>query len=373
MKRVIFPAALLVVLGAAVLGGAQGIQGIREDTVSYFDPAAKKEVPVSGHIDSEGPGGIRLKTAKGVKDFAPLEVRSVIYKNTKVGGVEFRKPDSKISQALRATKAAERLGHLEEALQAAKELDPKFKTEPSIHRYFQWKMAEVLVLQSKDDPSKLDAALAALSAYKTDFTDGWEIVPCLKLLAKMLEDKGDAEGASKAYADLAAVPNLPKEMKQESEIQGVRLLLRVRKFADAEGRLKTMQAALAKDDPQRAFVDVCLVQSQMAQGNLDGAEPQLQAALRTATEASVRGLAHSLLGDYYERKNQLEEAFWQYLRVDVLYNQDKEEHAKALFHLATLFDKVKKDPFRAEECLTRLRSPAFAGTAYGRQVSEEKK
>jgi hypothetical protein len=369
MKRVIFPAALLVVLAASVPARAQ----IREDTVSYFDPAAKKELDVIGHIDSEGPGGIRLKTAKGIKDFAPLEVRSVIYQTAKVLAVDFRRPQGRIALALRETKADKRLDLLDEALRGFKDLDLQLKTEASIHRYLQWKMAEVLVLQSKDDPKKLDDALAALSAYKTDFTDGWEIVPCLKLLAQMLEEKGDAEGASKAYADLAAVPNLPKEMKQESEIQGVRLLLRVRKFADAEGRLKAMQAALAKDDPQRTFVDVCLVQSQMAQGNLDGAEPQLQAALRTATEASVRGLAHNLLGDYYERKNQLEEAFWQYLRVDVLYNQDKEEHAKALFHLATLFDKVKKDPFRAEECLTRLRSPAFAGTAYQRQVSEEKK
>jgi hypothetical protein len=247
------------------------------------------------------------------------------------------------------------------------------KDVPNAHRYLQWKIAEVMALQSKDDPSKLDAALAALAAYKTEFASGWEIVPCLKLLAQMLEDKGDAEGASKVYTDLAAVPDLPKEMKQESEILGVRLLLRVSKFAPAEARLKAIQAGLAKDDPQRAFVDVFLVQSQMAQGNTAQAEPQLQAVLRGATEPGVRGLAHNLLGDFYRLRNQPEQAFWHYLRVDVLYNQDKEEQAKALFYLAKLFDKVKNDPIRAEECLTRLRSPAFAGTSYQRQAGEEKK
>jgi hypothetical protein len=374
MKRVMVPAALLVVLSAAVLAWGA-------DQVSYIDPATKKEVTVDGVIDAEGPGGIRIKAMEGkqtvVKDLAPMVVRYVVYehegKTANLGTLELRQPHTKQGRALEQTRPEKRLAGLNEALDLYKQLDAQLKGQTMSHRYFQWKMAEVLVLQSKDDPTKLDAALAALAAYKTDFNDGWEIVPCLKLLAQMLEDKGDAEGASKAYADLAAVPNLPKEMKQESEIQGVRLLLRVSKFAEAETRLKAMQATLAVDDPQRAFVDVCLVQSQMAQGNVSGAEAQLQAVLRTATEANIRGLAHNLLGDYYERKDQMEKAFWNYLRVDVLYNQDKEEHAKALFHLAKLFDKVKNDPVRAEECLTRLRSPTFAGTRYQRQAGEEKK
>ncbi len=372
MKRLRFPAALLVMLGAAVLAWAED-----KVTVSYFDPAAKKEVDVTGTLDADGPAGVRLKTGgkMGIKDFAPQEVRALTYEipSKKMTAYEFRQPQGKVTRAQKATKAADRLNLLDEAIQGFKDLDGQLKDHAGAHRYLQWKIAEVKVLQSKDDPTKLDAALAALAAYKDEFKDGWEVVPCLKMLAQMLEEKGDAEGASKAYADLAAVPDLPREMKQESEILGVRLLLRVSKYADAEARLKALQAGLARDDPQRAFVDVCLVQSQMAQGNTSGAEPQLQAVLRTATEANVRGLANNLLGDYYRLKNQPEQAFWHYLRVDFLYNQDKEEQAKALFYLSKLFDKVKNDPVRAEECLTRLRSSAFAGTAYQRQAGGEEK
>ncbi len=75
-------------------------------------------------------------------------------------------------------------------------------------------------------------------------------------------------------------------------------------------------------------------------------------------------MAYNLLGDYYSRKGQAEEAFWNYLRVDAMYNEDIEEQAKALYRLTTLFDKVKKDPIRGKEYADRLQGTRFAGTTY---------
>jgi hypothetical protein len=366
MKRKIFPASLLAMMAVAVLAWA-------EDQVNYFDAAAKKEVELKGTIDAESPAGIRVKTKAGVKDVPSADVRSVIYGSQAVSALEFRAPLGKEARALLATRPAERQNLLEEALKGYRELDARVKDEPQAHRYLQFKIANALALQAKDDPAKRDAAVAALAAYKTDFPGGWEVVPALRQLAQLLEDKGDAAAASAAYADLAALPDLPKEMRQESEVLAVRLLLRGGKYADAETKLKALQAGLAKDDPLRTFVDVYLVQSQMAQGNPKQAEQRLQAALRGTTDNGVRALAHNLLGDYYRLQKQPEEAFWHYLRVDVLYGQDREEHAKALYYLAQLFDKPKNDPVRAEECLTRLKGAEFSGTLYQRRVSEEKK
>jgi hypothetical protein len=226
---------------------------------------------------------------------------------------------------------------------------------------------------AREDPGQADAAAAALAAYKARYANGWEIVPALKMLGQLLEEKGDIQAASQAYGELAALPEVPKKIKQEADILAVRVLLRGNKFADAEKRLKDLQAELPPDDPQRTYVNVCLVQARVAQGNLDQAEAQLQAALKATTDPAVRAVAHNLLGDYYRLKGQLDSSFWNYLRVDVLYNQDREETAKALYHLSKLFDKAKKDLGRAEECLRRLKGPDFAGTAYQRQINEEKK
>jgi hypothetical protein len=59
--------------------------------------------------------------------------------------------------------------------------------------------------------------------------------------------------------------------------------------------------------------------------------------------------------------------------VDTLYTQDRDEHAKALYHLSTLFDKVKNDRARAKQCADRLKDKQFAGTLYQRRASAEGK
>ena len=75
-------------------------------------------------------------------------------------------------------------------------------------------------MQARDDPTRLDPAITALSEYKTGFADGWEIVPALKLLARLQEEKGDAEGASKTYNDLAEVPGVPAATKLQNQLLG---------------------------------------------------------------------------------------------------------------------------------------------------------
>jgi predicted Zn-dependent protease len=360
--------ALVGVLAALAAGAARA-----EDQVVAWDAAAKKEVDYRGTIDLESPAGLRIKTKAGIKDLPATEIRAVLYQSKAVTVLEFRAPRGKELRALQASDRKARLAQLGEALEAYKELDAQVKGEANAHRYLQYKIAQVQALMARDEPARRDAAVAALTAYKTSFPSGWEVVPCLQLLAQVLEEKGDVEGAGQAYADLAEVPGLPQDLKQQADMLAIRLLLRSGKNAEAGKRLQRLQRDLAPGDPQRAFVGVCLVQTEMARGNLEAAEAQLKAALKGATDPATRAIAYNLLGDYYRLKGQLEAAFWSYLRVDVLYNQDRHEHAKALFHLATLFDKVKNDPVRASECLSRLKAEEFTGTSYQRQAKEEKK
>jgi hypothetical protein len=345
-----------------------------EDQVFIWDDAANKEAELHGTIDNESPAGLRIKTRMGIKEIPPMGIRGVIYQSKKATPPEFRSPRGKELQAqLPGTKPAKRAELLDKALTEYKELDAQAREEAAVHRYLQFKIAELTALLAREDASKVDAAVAALTAYKSDFASGWEVVPSLRLLAQLLEEKADFAGASQAYADLSGLPGLPRNLKLESDMAGVRVLLRGGKFPEAEARLKDLEKDLPPDDPQRTFVDVCVVQAQMAQGKLDTAEGKLQAVLKATTDSAIRSIAHNLLGDYYRLKGQLDEAFWNYLRVDVLYNQDRDEHAKALLQLSKLFDKVKNDPVRAQECLTRLKGPDFSGTSYQRQANEAKK
>jgi hypothetical protein len=370
MKRVV----LRLVLASLVLivGGTLWA----EDIVYFQEPGKKKDENLPGMIEKESPAGIKLKMKKGVKEIPATQITQVAYQcpaTSKVSAVDFRKPDGYLTQALAEKNSDKRGKLLNSALAGFRDLDTQLRSEDKIHRYLQYRIALTMAAQAKDTPGSRDPAIAVLKENKAAFTDGWEVVPALQLLARLQEEKGDTEGASQTYSDLADVSGISAAMKLDSQLRGARLLLSAGKFTDAETKLKQLTAVMPANDPQRMYVEVYLAQSQIAQKNLEGVEKKLKDAILGGEDKKLRGLAHNALGDYYRAKDQKELAFWEYLKVDTLYNEDREEQAKALYYLSQLFDVPKNDRTRAEECRAKLKSQQFDGTFYQRLASEEKK
>jgi len=368
MKRFVGGAllSLFVLLPVRAAWGQDNVYYVKKDK-------PKEEIKLVGTIEEESPRGIRIKVRKDVLNIPAADVRQVGYKHPKIAVADFRAPHVKELRALDPkTSAKVRKQNLEAALELYQKLAPLVRDQANANRYVQFKIAQVTAQLARDDPGRMDAAVAGLTTYKNDFATGWEIAAALKLLARLLEARGDAVGAGKAYEELAAVPDVPPEVKQESDILVARMYLRGKKYAEAERKLQALAKTMASTDPQKPYIKVYLAQSQLAQNRLDKVKEQLTEAIKTSTEPNLRALAYNGLGDYYLGKGQPEEAFWSYLRVEVQYNQDREEEAKALFHLRTLFDKVKRDPIRARQCADKLLGKQFTGTAYQKQAFSEK-
>jgi hypothetical protein len=351
-----------------------------QDRVLYLDRQTRKEADVTGTISKESPAGITIKVRDGrnFKDInvPAVDIRQVLYKNNAVSAPDYRKPFGKLDKARLATKATERQTAFAEALAGFQELAAALKEIPSAQTYMEFKSAEVMAAQASEennDPTRMKVALEALVAFKNKHETSWSIVPALKLLAKLQEDRGEVDAAAKTYEELAAVPGVPKEIKEGADIFVARLFLRGGKHAEAAKKLEALRKTLAADDPQKVFLDVYQAQCQMAEGKADQVPAQLRGTLASSNDPSLRALAHNILGDYYRSKDQPEEAFWHYLKVDTLYSQDKEEHAKALYFLGSLFDKVKNDPIRAAECRDKLKGKDYAGTFYQRKAERETK
>ena len=123
-----------------------------------------------------------------------MRSQHISYNLKAVGEIEFSTPYGKEQQALGLT-GEDRKKELAEALTLYQALEKKVKESPNAQRYIDYRIAMLAVQQAKDDPTKTDAALAALNDYRTANSGGWEIVPATKSAARMLEDKGDQAGA----------------------------------------------------------------------------------------------------------------------------------------------------------------------------------
>ena len=339
-----------------------------DDSVLRRDPKTGKDVTVSGVIQEETPAGVKIKVGKDSVVIPPDEIADIAYDLKAVGDIEFRTPYGKEQQALGLTGADRKKG-LEEALRMYQALEKKLKESPAAQRYIDYRIAMLAVHQAKDDPTKAEAAITALNDYRTANSGGWEIVPVTKTLARLLEDKGDQAGARQAYEDLAANPDVPKDVALATNLQVAQMLLREKKYGEAEQKLKGVAAGMKPDDPQRAYVSVYLASTQVAQGHLKEAEQPLKDAIKASGDDNLKALAYNALGDYYQANKQPEEAFWDYLRVDVLYGQDREEHARALYNLWKLFESVRTDQQRSNECLDKLK--ALTGTEYAARAEKE--
>jgi predicted negative regulator of RcsB-dependent stress response len=359
MKRILL--SLFVISFAAASSQAQ-------DVVVRRDPRGGKDVTVSGTIEQESPAGVKIKVGKESQLIPAEDILHVAYRLPNVSEIEFGTPYGKEQQAMTKTGAA-RKAELADVLKQYQDLEKKVKGTPNALRYIQYRLAMLAVDRAKDDPA-VDA-VAALNAFRTANSGGWEITPATKAAADLLEAKGDAAGARAAYEELAANPDAPENVQLAANLQVARLLSRDNKNADAEQKLKAVAASLKADDPQRTYVQVSLAQTQVAQGNLKAAEAPLKAAVAGAGDDHLKALAYNALGDYYLKNKQPDEAFWQYLRVDAVYNQDREEHARALYHLWKLFETVRADQPRSNESLQRLEDKALAGTDYQARALKE--
>jgi len=379
MKRCVMTA----VAAGLLLASAQ--VALAQDTVTYIDPTTKKEVDTTGTIVDETPVGIKIKPKTGEPKLIPaLDVVWVTYKDPRIDNFEFRQPFGKERLAMvPLTRPEKRNDHLNEALSGYRSLATKVRSVPFASRYVQYKIAQVQAMMAREDPNnptkitnpaKGKSAIDALVAYQAVYATGWEIIPCLKLLAELQEEAGNLDGARKAYEDLTLVPGAPADIKESSDLLIAQMLMRGRRYPDAEKKIQGLYKAAGTDNPQRAFLQVFLSQSQILQRKTEGVEQQLRSAISSSTDLNLRATAYNLLGDYYQLKSQDEDAFWEYLRVDSLYSQDKNEHAKALYYLAKLFNKVKNDPIRGEQYLERLTTDKiYTGAEFQRKALAEKK
>jgi hypothetical protein len=372
MRRLLAAAGVLAGLGLSAAGARA------QESVIYYDPAQKKDVSVSGTVEDENAVGVQLRVSpKDVKTIPAEDVRHVSYKldAPNPGSKELDDAYGTEFQALQQKDLAERKKGLESALAMYQALDKRFtpgKQADWAKRYVQYRMALVAVELAKDDPAKSDAAVKALTDFKTANPQGWEAAPAVKTLAALLEDKGDIKGAQQAYEGLAENKELPAAVRQGLRLKGVRLLMRAGDFKGAEDRLKAMGGELPPDDPQRGYVTVYLAQCRLAQGAGDEAlKKQLEGAAAGGDDG-LKAAAHNTLGEWYDKAKQPDEAFWQYLRVDTLYGQDREEEAKALYHLWKLFDTPRGDVPRAQQCYQKLTGKEFAGTEYQERALKEK-
>jgi tetratricopeptide (TPR) repeat protein len=330
-----------------------------------------KEKPLSGIVKSESSRGVELTGTKGLiqaenildirYEVTPIDVRLNLYRAALQSEKDYYDPDPK--------KDAKRKTFLADAIKKYAETNTKVK-EKFAKRHAQYKVAALTARQALDDGTDLDPAINLLSEFKTNHENSWQITSCLLLLGNLQTQAKHYKEAEQTYLDLAKADVVP-QTQHEAELLAALVSAKAGKAQAALDKLQKLEATAAKDSVFHGRIKIAQAECLAAAKKESDALALLNQVAKNTNDNVLKALAYNTLGVCHFQAERLKEARWDFLWVDVVYNQDKEEHAKALYYLARIFDKLdEKD--RAQECRqTLLGERAFRGMEWQRLAAKE--
>ncbi len=331
-----------------------------------------KDKPFKGPIQTEGVRGVEIKGINPIPaddildihyDVKPVEVLINLYRPAYTAEKDYNDPDPK-KEGVRKTKLTEALKKFAEAYAKVDEKNAK--------RHIQFKLAVLTARQAQDSGADLEPAIKKLFDFKILNKDCWQLVPCLQLLARLQADTKQFTDAEETYLELAAL-DVSDDVKQEAELMAAQVGIRAGKQGVSMKKLDALLKKLPKDSKFRVKARIATAECLVAAGKNADAIALLRQVNKETTDKSLKAIAYNTLGLSYLKSEQLKEARWEFLWVDVVYNQDKAEHAKALYYLSQIFDKLEEKD-RAQECReTLITDRAFAGSEWQRRAQKEMK
>lgn len=325
-----------------LLGAGFLLTGTARSDEVVLIPDSTVKVPggkVVGQISAETPNSVKIKPNTGAEQDIPVDqIESVTYTG---------QPAS-----LPLAETRESNGALAEALDLYKKAASEAGNRPNIAQAAQFGQARVLYELSKADPARTDEAISALDAFVKANKTSRHLGPALEALARLTLNKGQADRAEQALNSLSAIP----WAADRAAVLKARVLAGKGKKEEALQALDKLTSTAPKGS---ARYD----EARLARGELLAAAGQFAEAEKTIREViaetppekgDFQAQAHNALGDCLRSAGKQKDALFAYLETDILYDQDKEQHARALFQIAQLWRDLKQ-PARADEVMGRLR------------------
>lgn len=329
-----------------------------------------KEKAVKGVITKESAQGVSFKDGT---TFKAETIDDIVYEVNPIGVrlASYRPAVQAEKDSLDPAKSKDHKAKLDEAVKKYAEAAAKI-AEPTGKRHAEYKAAVMLARQLAEEGKAADPAITALKAFKTKHADSWQIGSALQLLGRLQLESKDFEGAKATFGELSQA-NVAEDLKQEAQLQVIYVGIRSGKTAEAQTALTAALQSFSKGSKHAVKAQVLQAELQLFAKKYDEATKLLRQVTKDTNDKELKALAYNSLGVCLYEQEDFKGARWEFLWVDVVYNQDKNEHAKALYYLWKVFEKLG-DAEKAQDCREQLLNErAFAGTEWRARAQKESK
>jgi hypothetical protein len=346
---------------------AFGQVALAQDRITYLDRASRSATPQvrNGSVSAEDPGKVVLTSTDNRRlDIPAADVLDVQY-------------EGEPTVEMNAARAAERDKKYDAALAAYSDALKKTPADKRlIRRHLEYKLAELRTAQA-DAGGPAAPAIAALRQFFAAHSNGRQSLACLDNLGRLLivSRQSPAEVADGLAQMRGAYGNDNQELANRCDLlRGDLLSLDVELAIAKEGlepaKKKLAETLKALQELKRSADRTVVLELSAREtfclallGNA-GATASWESQLKAADDPRSKASVHLARGDYYRLLQKYKEAMWDYLWVDTVYFAEREQQAKALYHLVEVFEKLGDSP-KAREAKERLQAdPRLKDTRY---------
>lgn len=329
MRRLPIAASLVTVLVLA--GTARAV-----DTITLIPDSTVKAAggQVRGTIESESPTVVKI----GGQSIPVDQIESIAYEG--------------LPGSVPLAEAAEKGGNLNSAADLYKKAAEGANAKPYIVQMVLFHHARILAEQAAGSPAKAAEAIKALESYIKTYPQSRHLGPALEALANLQLQTGDADAAEKSVAAMAKIPWIA----DRAAILKTEVMARRGQYDQAVATLDQLIASAPKDSTKARDAKLAKAKNLAALKKFDQAETLVKEVIKQSPPeaAETQAVAHNTLGDCLRAANRPKDALFAYLQTDILYDSNKEQHARALSEIAQLWSVLKQDG-RAAETTERLK------------------
>ena len=336
-----------------------------------------QEKPLMGNVKSEDAKTVVVvtdaKKKKGEETVPSVDIVEIVYESINPSTLTVK------GGAYRTGKDAEKEAETDEPaarkkaltlaiasyLETLKKMTRDTNAQKYAARNLEYKVA-ILTLKQATDEVSTDRAIKKLQAFSKDFPDSWQNNIVMPTIAQFHLDAKEYKEAANTYQAIADMDVFSEGVRREAELKVVEVMVRDGKIEDANKRLDTLAKKAANNPATASRVKLARAEVFAGQKQFDAASKLLKEVLKTSNDKQIKAMAHNSLGEVLYKDGKYNEALWEFLWVDAVFNQDRNQHAKALYYLWKTFEQLNNAE-RAQECRETLISDRqFTGSEYQR-------
>lgn len=311
-------------------------------------------VPVTGKIVEMTRNGVVMEVRGAKNNYEANVIQRIVYEGEQT---EFTRAKEAVANE-----------QWDEALELLKKVDFKSMARDDIKKDFTFYVGYVqskLAMIGQGDPA---AAGTRLLNFVKENGQSYHYFDSSDALGTLAASTGDHERAVVYFNALAQSPVSSNKIKAKYYAGSSNIA--IGKVAEARTAFNDALATNA-DSPAgkryQKFAAVGLIRCETAEKKFDAAIEKLRklVADSDATDGELFARIYNALGEAHLQAGQEELAYYAYLHTDLLFTNDPESHAEALYYLVQLFAKL--DPPRVAEAKARLQS-MYSNSAWAKKM-----